>query len=110
MGISYPIISDHIRSYQIISQLRFNIFKLALLLVAFAAVHLAQGEVVWEGTCSGPDTIIDNKMMCDGKVLGSCTPPETPRTRNDNGKTIAECVSSSSQQLPPMKWWPSLFN
>merc|ERR1711964_715020 len=104
MGISYTIISDHIRSYQIISQLRFNMFKLALLLVAFAAVHIAQGGRVWEGRCAGRiSTERDGgqtNVMCNGKKVGqvSCAPPKGMRM--DNGQNIKNIVSCDP--LPPL--------
>merc|ERR1711964_752320 len=113
MGISYPIISDHIRSYQIISQLRFNMVKLALLLVAFAAVHLAQGERLWEGWCNQRASSCNNgncKLTCNGEVKkASCAQPKSISIYKDgNGKTIFECGSSSFQQIPPMKPFPPM--
>merc|ERR1712002_610696 len=104
MGISYPIISDHIRSHQIISQLRFNMFKLALLLVAFAAVHLAQGGKTWTGRCGGTVSKVpagaQTKITCEGKVVGqvSCY---NPCMQQDNEKSTVSC-----EPCPPMKWWP----
>merc|ERR1712121_443273 len=106
MGISYPIISNHIRSCQIISQLRFNMFKLALL-VAFAAVHLTQGEKMWTGPCrsissSSKDGKTTVKCGNEVKTVLSC---QSVNTNTDlNGISTVECKSSSSQQLPPMQW------
>merc|ERR1712113_7282 len=113
MGISYPIISDHIRSYQIISQLHFNMFKLALLLVAFAAVHLAQGEVLWEGRCGQRASSCDNrgncKLTCDGEVKQDyCAPPKgiSIEDVNGNGNYIFECKSSSFPSMQPLVFPP----
>merc|ERR1712002_1105728 len=116
MGISYSIISDHIRSYQIISQLRFNMFKLALLVVAFAAVHLTQGGRVWKGRCMGSLSTEragdKTKVMCDGKKVGqvSCNPPTDMGM--DNGKNIISCdplpplftMAPMNMNFPPMQW------
>merc|ERR1712002_409829 len=89
MGISYQILSDQFRSYQIISQLRFNMFKLALLLVTFAAVHLAQGGSL----VSSKDGSLEGKAAVyyepeEGVYRGK----SIPLTKKQKKKLWRECI------------------